>query len=473
MARQAAKLFVELHAGVSSSSTSSLCKRIINALNESKDNTSGLLDMASMIVGYNSTSTEKSRKKLLQDFMVLSKKEEEETMKEEKENDDDINETTRSKAPSFPPPAIPKPKHLARPKDDYDDAVRKLLRRQRQVLDRGIIPHRIYQSDLDRDFVTSAVVVTHPNTSTVIRPGQKYRIRWQCTPQAEEAYCGETNVEIILTRNMDQELKKITQKFRNDGYSQGYAKQCARLLCSQICNTCRQYIAVSTALRAEKGKPDGWFDWIVPTDCPEGNYFVSLRTTDFNNAKNRLEWTKETTGPDAKFFVVRKSSALSESDVADDYTIKERTSKAYRIRADESRMREIAEQFVHEQSLHTSTLKLLLSSDSTSKLWNFLFLLKLFSKRKLSTIWKDLGESTGTKQKSVNLWELCVGLVSSSKDDDDVKLIRTRDAYEILEMICSIVPKKCVELDRALSLEESILTWTCVRAMEEFLRLGT
>ncbi len=473
MARQAAKLFVELHAGVSSSSTSSLCKRIINALNESKDNTSGLLDMASMIVGYNSTSTEKSRKKLLRDFMVLSKKEEEETMKEEKENDDDINETTRSKAPSFPPPAIPKPKHLARPKDDYDDAVRKLLRRQRQVLDRGIIPHRIYQSDLDRDFVTSAVVVTHPNTSTVIRPGQKYRIRWQCTPQAEEAYCGETNVEIILTRNMDQELKKITQKFRNDGYSQGYAKQCARLLCSQICNTCRQYIAVSTALRAEKGKPDGWFDWIVPTDCPEGNYFVSLRTTDFNNAKNRLEWTKETTGPDAKFFVVRKSSALSESDVADDYTIKERTSKAYRIRADESRMREIAEQFVQEQSLHTSTLKLLLSCDSTSKLWNFLFLLKLFSKRKLSTIWKDLGESTGTKQKSVNLWELCVGLVSSSKDDDDVKLIRTRDAYEILEMICSIVPKKCVELDRALSLEESILTWTCVRAMEEFLRRGT
>ena len=148
MARQAAKLFVELHAGVSSSSTSSLCKRIINALNESKHNTSGLLDMASMIVGYNSTSTEKSRKKLLRDFMVLSKKEEEETMKEEKENDDDINETTRSKAPSFPPPAIPKPKHLARPKDDYDDAVRKLLRRQRQVLDREFITHRIYQSDL-------------------------------------------------------------------------------------------------------------------------------------------------------------------------------------------------------------------------------------------------------------------------------------------------------------------------------------
>ena len=113
-------------------------------------------------------------------------------------------------------------------------------------------------------------------------------------------------MEIILTQTWIKS-SKITQKFRNDGYSQGYAKQCARLLCSQICNTCRQYIAVSTALRAEKGKPDGWFDWIVPTDCPEGNYFVSLRTTDFNNAKNRLEWTKETTGPDAKFFVVRKS----------------------------------------------------------------------------------------------------------------------------------------------------------------------
>ena len=128
---------------------------------------------------------------------------------------------------SVPPPPIPKPKHLTRPKDDYDDAVRRLLMKQRRVLDRGI-KHQIQKYDVEdqQDFVVSAVVVTHPNTSTVIRPGQKYRIRWQCTPQAEAAYCGETNVEIILTRNMDQELKKITQKFRNDGYNATFAKQC-------------------------------------------------------------------------------------------------------------------------------------------------------------------------------------------------------------------------------------------------------
>ena len=282
VAKQAAALFVELSAGVTeTSSSTSLSKRIVEALQD-KESISGSLDMATMILSHSSPNTEMSRQELVQDFMLLLRH-----YSDDGENNIEENKRTEtfstscssssSDAPSFPPPPIPKPRHLSRPKDDIDIAVKRLLDKQDRVIQRATRQYSIHVED-QHDFMTSAVVVTHPNASTVIRPGQKYRIRWRCTPQAEEAYCNEKNVEIILTRNMDQEVKKITQKFRNDGHSLKYAKQCARQLCSQICNTCRQYITVSTPLRAVKGRPEGWFDWIVPTDCPEGNYFVSLRT---------------------------------------------------------------------------------------------------------------------------------------------------------------------------------------------------
>eukprot|EP00939_MAST-03C_sp_MAST-3C-sp1_P002750 g2750.t1 len=212
--------------------------------------------------------------------------------------------------------------------DGIDDAVKALLDKQ-MSMERPEYKYPIDSFDASRRTkrVLYAVVVTHPNASTIIHPGVAYRIRWRCSRFAEAAYCNEQNVEIILTRNMDEEVKQYTRKFIADGYPANMARNCARTLCSQICNMCRQYITASTPIRIRADRPEGEFEWIVPTDCPEGNYFVSLRTTDFLNARQRLSWTKETTGPDAKYFVVRKAPLVSRDDVQ---TIQEQHVRKFR-----------------------------------------------------------------------------------------------------------------------------------------------
>jgi len=175
---------------------------------------------------------------------------------------------------------------------------------------------------------------------------------------------------------------------------------------------------------------------------------------------------------------VRKAPLLSESDVADDYNIKEQASNNYGICSDEKRMRKVANTFVSEKILHDSTLKLLLSHQldhvNSRKLWKFHFLLKLFMNREASSIWKDLGSSKEIKKKSVNLWELCLVLLSpSSNKEHETHEKIIQDSREILQIISDIVPNTFFKQDTVLSLEEAILTWTCVRTAEELLRLGS
>lgn len=430
---EAAKLLVTLSAGFSGSNLKLLSTRIVAALRVNKDSVSGLLDMVTMILSKasakNSSTLRASqlqqKEMLVRDFLSLLELDASDVSfissfsPHHGGSPQHLMETNK---PRVSPPPIPKPRHLTTLKDDIDDSVKRLLQKQSQV-------ETYIYSRSKQDCMTYSVVVTHPNTSTIIRPGQKYRIRWQMTSQAEEAYCDQRSVEIILTRNMDEDMKKMTTKFRNDGYSVQYAKQCARLLCSQICNTCRQYIAVTTPLRPVKGSPHGFFDWIVPTDCPEGNYFVSLRTTDFNNAKSqgRVEWTKETTGPDAKCFLVRKATLLSESEVADDYNIQEHISDNYRISVPKATMTMVANSFIADKMLHESILDLLMKSEGMSnavmsKLWKLCFLLKMFTNREPNLILRNLFSEKETKLRSVYMWELCVSLLCKNEEKNEEKV---------------------------------------------------
>ena len=141
--------------------------------------------------------------------------------------------------------------------------------------------------------VAGRQVITHPNQQTIIRPGRPFSIRWSCAPHAELSYCNDKLVEIVVCRNMDKQRAVLHKIFRDCGFDDHKARRYAHSECANSANVTKRYISNSTPLMAP-GRKVNEFEWNVPRDFPEGDYFISIRNIKFNSRP--LKWKVEVTG---------------------------------------------------------------------------------------------------------------------------------------------------------------------------------